>query len=127
MRLSRLSCNARWVEHTGRKPGLDDDDASRRQVITKSLEGPAHSIEGLEIADRTEKAQHCIVPIREVKIAHIGYEEPPCRMFLLRNADESGIEIYAIHGEALGSEKPGVLAGATCHVKNRLPMRVEPT
>ena len=48
-------------------------------------------------------------------------------MFLLRNADESRVEIYAIHDEALGSEKPGVLAGATCHVENSLALRVEPT
>jgi hypothetical protein len=100
MRLSRLMCDAGWVENTGRKPRLNDDDASRRQVITKRLEGPPHSIESLEIADRTEEAQHGIVPIREVKIAHVGNEETPYVMFLLRNTHESWVEIDAIHNEA---------------------------
>lgn len=56
IRLARLSCNARRVESARCKPGLDDDDAVRRNVIAKAGERAAYSIEGLEIADRTEKA-----------------------------------------------------------------------
>jgi hypothetical protein len=46
-------------------------------------------------------------------------------MFLLRYADEHRVEIYPIHDEAMGSEKPRVLTGATGHVQDILAVRVE--
>jgi hypothetical protein len=41
--------------------------------------------------------------MRNVEIAHVGYEEPPRPVFLLRNADVCGVEIQAIYVEAVGS------------------------
>ena len=124
---TRMSENALWVERTGRKPRLNDDHALRRQVLTKTRQRSAYSIEGFEIADGTEQAQDGVVPTGEVEIAHIRCEELACRVFLRRNTDESRVEIQAIDDEALGSEKSRVLASATRNVKDRLALWVEST
>src|SRR3972149_1343047 len=61
-----------------------------------------------------------------MEIAHVGFEEPPCRMFLPGKADERRIEIQAIHDEAIGSQDPRVLASAAGNVKDGPALRIEP-
>src|SRR6185436_17158318 len=64
--------------------------------------------------------------MREVKIAHVAFEEASGRMFPFRNTDKGRVEIDAIDDEALGGQKSCVLGGATCHVQDAPALRVEP-
>jgi hypothetical protein len=60
-----------------------------------------------------------------VEISHVGLEEPAARVLLARKADERGVQVQAIHGEAFSRQEPRVLARAAGHVENRSTSRIE--
>src|SRR5262245_59548804 len=54
VRFAIVPYNPSAVERAGRKPGLDDHDAARCQVITETCKRPPYSVKRAEISDRTE-------------------------------------------------------------------------
>jgi hypothetical protein len=86
-------CDPPVFENTGRKPGLNDNDATRRQVLAKTSQRSDDTIERAQIPDRAEEAHDGIVSVRESELTHVGFEESTARVFLLGNAHEGGIQI----------------------------------
>ncbi len=54
----------------------------------------------------------------ELKIGHVGFDEPTSRVFPRRDPNERRIEVQTVYVEACASEQPRVFAGAAGYVKD---------
>ena len=87
-------------------------------MLAETSERQAHAVECLEIADRAEETQHRVIAVRQVKIAHVCFEEAPGGMFGLGCPEQPRVEVEAVNGVAARGQQARMLAGAAGHVEH---------
>src|SRR5204863_9966348 len=85
----------------GRKPGFDDDDAIRLQMVPEAAQRLRDAIERVQVADRAAQAKDGIVPMGKQKTAHVRLEESPGGVLRTRNPEKIWTQVQSIHGESV--------------------------